>query len=135
MLKKLTKLTIAVQNEEVLLRARTLSDDLYYRGCSPVSKSSSMAFNKRCFPPLGGCSPTHTQEVSPTPTQEDDTQEDDTLWGSPTQADFDKMYIRGNEYERSILAHYGIVSYDYHKKNNEVEQKTDDEKKMDDDEV
>jgi hypothetical protein len=77
------------------IRVPTLSEE--YNSCSPTSKAIVKAFSQ-------GVSPTSKPRLS-------------------VEFDIRKMYSQGDDTERSTMAHYGMVSYEYHLKNKHVEQK------------
>jgi hypothetical protein len=127
--KFMSELKVVIPNEDVLVppvRVRTLSEDFYYSGCSPVSRASFLAFTKNGFPNKEDSyketsykETSYEENVSDTKCDYVECEQDES---SIETFDINKIYIGGNEYERSIMAHYGLVSYDYHKKNNDVKQ-------------
>jgi hypothetical protein len=75
-------------------RVRTLSEEYYSR--SPDSKATIKALAQ-------GTSPTSKRRLS-----------------LVEMLEMDKKYIQSDEYERNLMAHYGIVSQDFHNTNKDV---------------
>jgi hypothetical protein len=94
----MSEIRVVMPTEEELheaIRERTLSEQ--YNLCSPTSKAIIKAFSQ-------GVTPTSKPRLS-------------------EEFDVKKIYIQSDESERSTMAYYGMVSYEYHKKNKDVQQK------------